>query len=296
MKKRICFAGHGELVERLIEATSRDFAIVAVILTERMGANNIARMSSFCHERSIPTQVGFEGAQADAFLTPNFPLLLPAEFAENHLCVNVHYALLPKYRGFHPVQCALINDEPIVGYSVHRVDGGVDSGPIFFQEQLGVTDADSVHTLNARMTNHLVANFPRYLKEIFDGKQPAPQDESDAIYCGKRHPEDGLIDWGESSRAIFNLVRAVCPPYYPGAYTFWKERKIIITAAEEQQTARYRHIAGQVVDVRMGRGLLVKTGDTLLWLKRVQIDEVEGSAETLIGRRIGLRFQSQPTP
>ncbi len=293
--KDIAVAGSGDLVEKLIDALLPKRNITAVVLSPKMPAEGLASMKAFCTQRGIPVQYGFDGIKADVFLTPNYPVLISGEFSGNHLCVNVHFSLLPKYRGFHPVQCALLNDEPVVGYTVHRVDAGMDSGPIYFQEQFKVLDSDNIHTLNEKMSDHLTANFAIYLDAILaDGKQPVPQDGTQAIWGGRRRPEDGLIDWRQPSRHIFNLVRAVCPPYYPGAYTYWKDKKVVIVEAKEHLARPYRHIPGQVVDAASGLGLLVKTGDTLVWVRRIQVDSVEGPAEEIIGRPIGLRFSTQP--
>jgi len=290
--KKVVFAGCGTLVEQLIRAVLPSTSVTTVVLSERMSDSNISKMKVFCKSYGIPCQFGYEGAKGDAFLTPNYPELLEDGFLKDHLCINVHFALLPKYRGFHPVQCALLNDEPVVGYTVHRVDTGIDSGPVYFQEQVAISDDDTIHTLNARLSDSLVKNFANYLAAIFNGRVAVPQDESNASWCGRRHAYDGLIDWHDKSRYIFNLIRAVSPPYYPGAYTYWKNRKVIVTKADEHHVSAYRHIPGQVVNVQTGKGLLVKTGDSLLWINRVQLDEYEGPAEEIIGHRIGLRFCS----
>lgn len=292
--KEIAFAGSGELVEKLIVCLKPNHPISCVVLSNKMPSTGLESMIILCKKLDIPIQYKLDDVNADIILTPNYPVLISKEFSDYHLCINAHFALLPRYRGFHPVQCALLNDEPQIGYTVHKIDAGMDSGPIYFQTQFEVTDIDNIHTLNSRMSDHLLKNFPTYLAAIVDGKQPIPQDDSKAIWCGRRHPEDGLIDWNKTSRYLFNLVRCICPPYYPGAYSFIRDKRIIISETEEQRTQPYHHTPGQIVDSATGRGLLVKTGDTLLWLKRVIVDGIEGPAEEIIGRRIGLRFTGTP--
>ncbi|MBF0527692.1 MAG: methionyl-tRNA formyltransferase [Deltaproteobacteria bacterium] len=289
---KIVFAGSGSLVEALIETIRPHFALAGVVLSPQMPASALTGMKAFCQARNIHYQYGFEGLAADIYLTPNYPILLDSTFLKGRLCLNVHFALLPKYRGFHPVQCAIINDEKQVGYTLHQVDEGIDSGPIYFQKSFEVNDADNIHTLNSRLAEDLITNFLGYLNEIIAGKKPKDQNESQATWGGRRHPEDGLINWRETSREIFNLVRAVQPPYYPGAYTYLKDKKIIIARTIPVQVAPYKHIPGQIVDVQRDKGLLVKTGDTLLWLTKVWEDGVEHPAGEFIGLKIGSRFKS----
>lgn len=292
---KLIFAGSGLLVEKLITAILPEFGLPKVVLTNKMTEQNIASMISFCDAKKIYWQFGFDGIYGDIFITANYPSILSPKFVNEHLCVNIHCALLPRYRGFHPLQCAFLNDDKECGYTVHRLDAGIDSGPIYFQQSFSILESDNIHTINARIIENIVAEFPYYIEAISMGKQAIPQDDNLATYCGRRHPEDGIINWNEKSRYIFNLIRSLSPPYYPGAYTFLGNKKVIVTEAKEYVTQSYRHTVGQIVDSRSGYGLLVKTGDTLLWVKRIKIDEgEEGFAEDLVGRKIGVRFRSAP--
>ena len=269
---------------------------VSVVLSKYMPSVSLASMKLFCKENNIQYQFGFKKIEADLISTANYPLLLKKEFIENNLCVNTHYALLPKYRGIHPIQCALLNDEKEIGYTVHRVDEGMDSGPIFFQHRIHIREEDNVHTLTESMTNHFVLSINRYFSEILAGLKPTPQIDSDAVYCGKRKEDDGLIDWKMSSRFIFNLVRAICPPYYAGAFTFMNGTKFVITKANMANIKSYYHTPGQVINISKEKGFLVKTGDTAIWIERIKSLENENDSFILdeMGKKIGIRFSSDP--
>lgn len=266
------------------------------MLSQKMPKGSLAAMIAFCGEQDIQTSFDLSAFDGDIFLTPNFPRLLPKDFVESRICVNAHYALLPKYRGFHPLQCALLNDEKVVGYSVHRVDPGMDSGPIYAQEKIDVTESDDIHTLTERLSDLLVENMPGYIGEILSGKRnPVHQDEAEAIWCGRRRPEDGLVNWNDPARALFNLVRAVRPPYYPGAYGFLGGERIVFVEVEIGAVPPYRHVPGQILCRHEAKGVAVKTGDAFIWVKRIRIGDVELDAGNYLGNRLGQRFSSCPS-
>jgi methionyl-tRNA formyltransferase len=296
--KKIAIAGCGELAQQIIKLLQQDHEVTKVILGKRMSPGQIQGMITFCDQEKIPYIYGFtEAGECDLIFTPNFTDLIKADVLERYHCINVHYALLPRFRGIHPVQAALLNDDQYAGYTLHKVDEGIDSGPIYFQYKAEIQESDTIHSIVKRNTDHFLLNIREYINEILEGRQAIPQEEEKVAYCGRRKSEDGLIDWKLASRLIYNQARALLPPYYPGAFTWLGENKITITACEAASMEPYYHICGQILDVRPGKGVLVKTGDTALWIKTIILnDKEEGPAEVLIGRKVGRRFQDNSIP
>ena len=132
-------------------------------------------------------------------------------------CINMHYSLLPKYRGAAPVQWAILNGELETGVTIFKLDSGMDTGPIFSQEKLKILPTETTNQLLIRLNNLGVNLLEKTLKEIQSGSQPKAQSESFASHAPKFKKEDGLIDWQLTSDQIFNKFRALSEN--PGVFT-----------------------------------------------------------------------------
>ncbi|WP_097458729.1 bifunctional UDP-4-amino-4-deoxy-L-arabinose formyltransferase/UDP-glucuronic acid oxidase ArnA [Mangrovitalea sediminis] len=145
---------------------------------------------------------------------------------------NLHGSLLPRYRGRAPVNWALVNGETETGVTLHQMTTKPDAGDIAGQRQVEIEDADTALTLHRKLR--------QAARELMDEQLPlfkagtvklTPQDESQAMYFGRRTAADGELHWNRPARALFNLVRAVTQPY-PGAFSFAGDRKLTIWEAK----------------------------------------------------------------
>lgn len=138
--------------------------------------------------------------------------------------INLHPSLLPRYRGAAPVQWALLNGESVAGVTVLYLSEEMDAGDILGQETVGIHPEENARILSGRLALRGARLLARVAKEIREGKaNPRPQDESRVSYAPRLTKEDGKIDWGRTSREIFNLVRGLYP--WPGAYTLFPTPK-----------------------------------------------------------------------
>ena len=133
-------------------------------------------------------------------------------------CLNVHTSLLPKYRGAAPIQWAILDGESETGVTIMKMDAGLDTGPMVSTTRTAITPEDNAQTLHDRLAalggELLVETIPDYAA----GKiVPTPQPAEGATYARKISKEDGLIDWSQPARALWNRVRGFTP--WPGAYT-----------------------------------------------------------------------------
>ncbi|SNR69410.1 methionyl-tRNA formyltransferase [Desulfurobacterium atlanticum] len=188
----------------------------------------------------------------------NIPLIAP---------VNVHASLLPKYRGASPIQSAILNGEKETGVTIMRVRERLDSGEIYIQEKTEISDEDTAETLHDRLSvmggKLLVEALPR----IASGElKPIPQNESEATYCGQIKKEDGLIDWSEPAKAIFNKIRAFTP--WPSAFTYFNGKLLKIMKAKPVGSGSC-DATGKVVSVD-DEGFTVSTGDGFLKILKVK--------------------------
>ncbi|MEO6694993.1 MAG: formyltransferase family protein [Ignavibacteria bacterium] len=128
--------------------------------------------------------------------------------------IAIHHSLLPKYRGFAPVQWALINGETETGVSLFQINGGeIDSGKIIAQEKIAIEFSDHGPHIEEKATNTAIKLFLKYFEDqITNTVIYKQQNENDATYTCKRIPEDGKINWHQTSLQIYNLIRALSYP------------------------------------------------------------------------------------
>ncbi|HWA87039.1 MAG TPA: formyltransferase [Opitutus sp.] len=132
---------------------------------------------------------------------------------------NLHGSLLPKYRGRAPINWAVLHGESRIGMTLHRMVKSADAGAIVDQDGVELGPRDTAEQAFRKVLPCARRVLARQIDALLAGTaRETPQDEAQATYFGGRKPEDGRIDWTQTSRQIFNLVRAVTDPY-PGAFT-----------------------------------------------------------------------------
>lgn len=224
--------------------------------------------------------------EPDLFVSMSFNQIFKSEMINlpRYKTINCHAGKLPFYRGRNILNWALINDEKEFGITVHYLDEGIDTGDIILQEIYPITDEDDYNTLLNRAYDGCADVLYRAIKAIQkDEVKAVRQSDIDPVgmYCGMRRAGDEIIDWSQSSREVFNFIRALCIPG-PQALS-WIEggKRISINRARMIPGARvYKNIAGQVVG-KTKEGFIVKTGDTIL-----EITEYTYNGKIKIGDRL----------
>lgn len=165
----------------------------------------------------------------DIFIVVSYGKILPAELLELPplKTINVHFSVLPKYRGAAPVQFALLKGETTTGTSIFILDAEVDHGPILATKNIAIDDDDTNTTLQTKLaelsSTLLLETLPKYA----DGTlTPVQQDHSQATFTKLISKEDGLVDWSKPAQEIYNQFRAYQP--WPGIYTTWQDKKLKI--------------------------------------------------------------------
>jgi methionyl-tRNA formyltransferase len=170
-----------------------------------------------------------QSLKPDEMLVWSYPMLLPPELTSLAAkgAFNIHSGKLPEYRGGHVMIWALINGERESAATLHRVDAGIDTGPVVAEERFPIASDDDIASLQGKLAVAGTALLTKWWPAIADGTAPqTPQDESRARYYRMRTPDDGLIDWGQSNVQIYNLVRALVAPW-PGAHTWLGGSKLV---------------------------------------------------------------------
>ena len=144
--------------------------------------------------------------------------------------INIHYSLLPKYRGASPVESAILNGDTKTGVSIQQMKYKMDSGPIITQEETEIFPTEKASELRTRLIKIGGDALVKILPTIMEGKtKPIPQDESNATFCKKIKKEDGLIDPNDNPVKNYNKFRAYAT--WPRTYFFETGKRIIITDA-----------------------------------------------------------------
>jgi len=182
---------------------------------------------------------------------------------------NMHGSLLPAYRGRAPINWAILHGESRIGMTLHRMVKSADAGAIIDQNGVNLTPRDTAEEAFRKVLPCARRILARQIDALLAGKvREKAQDESKATYFGGRKPEDGRIAWTQTSRQIFNLIRAVTDPY-PGAFTDVGPARLMVWWAEtDSAAARDRHGApGEILSLAP---LVVATADGAMELTRTE--------------------------
>ncbi|MEA2006206.1 MAG: methionyl-tRNA formyltransferase [Acidobacteriota bacterium] len=154
--------------------------------------------------------------------------IIPLSILETpkHQSINVHFSLLPKYRGASPVQWTLLNGEKTTGITIFKLNEKMDEGDIFSKVETDIHPYENAGELEARLSTigaELLVKTIANLKNIRTYKQ----NHSQATYAPKLKKEDGQIDWHKDAKYIDRHVRAFTP--WPSAFSFFQGKRVIIT-------------------------------------------------------------------
>ena len=133
-------------------------------------------------------------------------------------CLNVHTSLLPKHRGAAPIQWAILDGDATTGVTIMKMDAGLDTGAILSQQSTPIHAEDDSQTLHDRLALLGATLLLQTIHDQVAGKILAiPQPAERATYARKIKKEDGLLDWSQPARVLWNRIRAFTP--WPGAFT-----------------------------------------------------------------------------
>ena len=146
--------------------------------------------------------------------------------------VGTHAALLPHNRGSAPINWALIHGEEITGNTMMWLDKNVDTGDIVDQMAFPITVFDTCKTLYDQVAQTNAAMLVKLIKALKEGRKPVLPiaNETDEPILPRRRPKDGLLNWEQPARKIYDFVRALTIPY-PGAFTFLNGEKWLVWEA-----------------------------------------------------------------
>lgn len=208
---------------------------------------------------------------------------------------NIHGSLLPRYRGRACINWAVLNGETETGATLHRMTEKADRGNIVDQEVVSIDQGDTAKDVFLKVSDAATEILGRSLESIESGDaKGVPQDDTLATLFGGRKPEDGLIRWDQSSKRIYDLIRAVTHPY-PGAFSFFGDKKVLFWWGTPMEGTSL----GKPGSVLCLNPMVVSTGKGNLEIQRVQFEgepELDGPSFAKSHLRLGATFTAEPKP
>ncbi|WP_405493573.1 methionyl-tRNA formyltransferase [Nocardia sp. NBC_00511] len=181
-----------------------------------------------------------------------------------HGWINLHFSLLPAWRGAAPVQAAILAGDEYSGASTFLIEKGLDTGPVFgtMTEKVGLADTSGV--LLERLAESGAVLLESTLDAVADGTVQAVAQSNDGVsYAPKIESEAGRIRWDEPALAIDRRIRAVTPA--PGAWTEMDDKRLKLGPVELLEET----LPIGTIEVRKS-GVYVGTATTAVRLTQVQ--------------------------
>jgi methionyl-tRNA formyltransferase len=199
--------------------------------------------------------------------------------------LNVHFSLLPRYRGAAPVQWTVLDGETETGVTIIELNERMDEGDILARAATGIGPRETAGELEARLA---VLGADLLLETLgrLGSLLREPQDHGRATLAPKLRKEDGLIDWTGDSVMVDRRVRALSER--PGTHTFFRGRRIQIRRGLPLAGRWEGRKPGEVISAGK-EGLVVACGGGTAYL--VETLQPEGKAEmTAYGFSLGAKF------
>lgn len=153
-------------------------------------------------------------AEPEIGVVISYGKLIPQRVFEipKHRMINVHFSMLPKYRGAAPVQRAIENGDSMSGISIFEIEKRMDAGDIWVQQEMEIFPGDTTDTLWERMSEDGAPLLIETIDAIIEGKiEKTPQDDSLATFAHPVQKEEGRADFNLTAQQLFNKFRAFDP-------------------------------------------------------------------------------------
>lgn len=179
-----------------------------------------------------------QAAQPDMMFSFYYRNMLPATLLAVAPAFNMHGSLLPQFRGRAPVNWAVLHGALETGATLHEMTVKPDAGAIVAQSAVPILPDDTAFDVFGKVTVAAEQALWQVLPRLLDGSAARTvNDLAQGGYFSGRKPEDGRIDWSQPAQQVYNLHRAVAPPY-PGAFTDAGGQRYIIERARLSRLVR----------------------------------------------------------
>lgn len=238
--------------------------------------------------------------EPDACPVVAYGALIPPEALEipTHGWINLHFSLLPAWRGAAPVQHAIIAGDEITGASTFRIEEGLDTGPVFGVVTQSISSTDTAGTLLATLADSGSTLLVKTMDGLADGSLvPVPQPADGVSLAPKINPADAQVAFADPAIAVDRRIRGCSP--FPGAWSTLDGKRVKVGPVSLADPSQLEQLGvGQLVPGELHptkKTVFVGTGNGVIALDKVK---PEGKGEMLAadwarGQRIeaGVRFE-----
>lgn len=231
--------------------------------------------------RTVDALDGFRSHGADVAVVVAYGRILPLEvlrvFPKG--AINVHFSLLPKYRGAAPVNWAIVNGERETGVTTMKMDAGLDTGDIYLQESVEIRSEDDAIVLMDHLAGLGADLITKTLLQL-DTIVPVAQEDSAATLAPIMRKEDGLIDWEMNAENIRNRIRGFQP--FPTSFTTFRGSRLTLwrSRVEKDDLVKLTRRPGTIVKAT-GEDLMIECGGGSM----LKIDELQLEGRRRVGAR-----------
>ena len=283
---KILFAGSpGSSAEILQDLFNQECEIVGVISqpdkrSKRAGGKDPSSVSLMATKLGLPlfkpSKIDNEfkeiisTIQCDFLVVSAYGKILPEWFLGHPdiSSINIHFSLLPKYRGASPIQSCLLNGDLDSGISIMQMTRGLDEGPIYCAEQITIPENADKHILETELTK--AANkvlFTTLLEVAKNKKVPIAQDDAAASYCKKITKSSGKVNFiDEDASSVIRKFNAFKD--WPGI--FFEKNNVIIKIHGIKVLSEILHTNESKEFYFCADGLAVKTSSSTLVITHLQ--------------------------
>lgn len=275
---KICLAGDGWGAISAFKSLTKYFDNI-FLLTEDKDLIELARFN----DKLVSSLIDFD---FDYIVCAGFKPIVKRELTDKKNIINIHYSLLPKYRGLHSTVWAILNGEEELGLTIHIMNEGIDDGPIIHQERIEYKSQTSKEIME--ICNLFIENELGFIVNQFINNKitPVAQNKDNATWVCKRNINDCIIDYEYSIAFLRNFFKALVKPY---------PLPILLINNNKYQVENFLLIEqdyymsnGRVVNID-DEGVWIKVSDGLLIVKKIRDingKEIELTALFKIGMRL----------
>ena len=283
---KVLFAGSPESSAKILKSLiNKGFEVVGAISqpdkrSKRGKGKEASPVSKEAFKLGIPTlkpvslnesfKREVELLDFDFLLVSAYGKILPDWLLEspNIAPVNIHFSLLPKYRGASPIQTAILNSDKKTGVSIMQIIKGMDEGPVYGFHETEILRYENKRDLENKLTSLCIKNIASDLNNIFQKKlAPIEQNNSKASYCKKINKLSGKIDFSKENTAdILQKHKAYIG--WPGLY--FEKNNLVIKIHELVEYKDNKEDVETKAFRFLSNGLVVKTLDSQIVITYLQ--------------------------
>ena len=223
------------------------------------------KVDSFC-DQTIDNITKYP---CDVLVLSSFGKIIPKEVLShpNITPLNIHFSILPLYRGASPIQSALLNGDIKTGISYMEMVESLDEGPVYDISEVEISNSDNRISLEKKLVVIAKSNIVDVIQKITNGLKPVAQDDANVSYCRKITKKDGKINFEETAIGIFNKYRAFSG--WPGTYFQFKDATIKIHGMRIIELDN-DDTPGTILDVTKD-GIHIKVNNSVIVITHIQL-------------------------